>query len=58
MSLQGLRLPMTMAVAALLGAVFSLLLAFAAINLRADQTVGGTGALNLLAPALLFPHPP
>ena len=54
-SLQGFML-MTMAVAALLGAIFSLLLAFAAINLRADQTVGGT-ALNLLAPALvLFQH--
>ncbi len=37
--------------AALMGAVFSLLLSFAAINLRADQTIGGT-ALNLLAPAL------
>ena len=44
---------MTMAVAALLGALFSLLLAFAAINLKADQTVGGT-ALNLLAPALVL----
>ena len=51
-SLQGFML-MTMAVAALLGAIFSLLLAFAAINLRADQTVGGT-ALNLLAPALVL----
>lgn len=37
-------------VAGLAGAVFSLLLAFAAINLRADQTIGGT-ALNMLAPA-------
>ena len=34
----------------LLGAIFSLLLAFAAINLKADQTIGGT-ALNTLAPA-------
>ena len=33
------------------GAVFSLLLSFAAINLKADQTIGGT-ALNLLATAL------
>lgn len=33
------------------GALFSLLLSFSAINLRADQTIGGT-ALNLLAPAL------
>src|SRR5574344_2082552 len=32
------------------GAIFSLLLAFAAINLRADQTIGGT-ALNIFAPA-------
>ena len=38
------------AVAALAGAVFSLLLAFASINLRADQTIGGT-ALNTFAPA-------
>ena len=37
-------------VAALAGAVFSLLLAFASINLRADQTIGGT-ALNTFAPA-------
>ncbi len=32
------------------GMVFSLLLAFAAINLRADQIIGGT-ALNIFAPA-------
>lgn len=38
-------------VAALAGAIFSLLLAFASINLRANQTIGGT-ALNMLAPAL------
>lgn len=38
-------------VAGLTGAVFSLLLAFASINLKADQTIGGT-ALNMLAPAL------
>ena len=42
-----------MAVAAILGAVFSLLLSFASINLKADQTIGGT-ALNLLAPALVL----
>ena len=37
-------------VAGLSGMVFSLLLAFAAINLKADQTIGGT-ALNTFAPA-------
>ncbi len=51
-ALQGFMI-LTMAVAAALGAVFSLLLAFAAINLKADQTIGGT-ALNLLAPALVL----
>ncbi len=33
------------------GMLFSLLLAFAAIRLKADQTIGGT-ALNIVAPAL------
>ena len=33
------------------GIVFSVLLAFASINLKADQTIGGT-ALNMLAPAM------
>ncbi len=42
-----------MLVAAVLGAVFSLLLSFASINLKADQTIGGT-ALNMLAPALVL----
>ena len=37
-------------IAALSGAVFSLLLAFASIHLKADQTIGGT-ALNMFAPA-------
>ena len=41
---------LTILVSALCGALFSLLLAFASINLRADQTIGGT-ALNMLAPA-------
>ena len=50
--LQGFVL-LTMLVAAALGAAFSMLLAFAAINLKADQTVGGT-ALNLMAPALVL----
>lgn len=44
---------LTMLVSALLGAVFSLLLSFAAINLKADQTIGGT-ALNMLAPAIVL----
>ena len=42
-----------MLVSAAMGALFSLLLSFASINLRADQTIGGT-ALNLLAPALVL----
>ena len=37
-------------VAGLTGVVFSLLHAYAAINMRADQTISGT-ALNLIAPA-------
>ena len=40
-------------IAALGGAIFSLLLSFAAINLKADQTIGGT-ALNLMAPAMVL----
>ena len=40
-------------VAAICGSVFSLLLAFSAINLKADQTIGGT-ALNMLAPAIVL----
>jgi len=52
MALQGFA-GLAMLVAAALGALFSLLLAFAAINLKADQTIGGT-ALNLLAPALVL----
>ena len=51
-TLQALEL-MAMLAAAALGAVFSLLLSFASINLRADQTIGGT-ALNLMAPALVL----
>ncbi len=39
--------------AAVCGAIFSLLLSFSAINLKADQTIGGT-ALNMLAPALVL----
>lgn len=52
MALQGFA-ALGMLVAAIFGALFSLLLAFAAINLRADQTIGGT-ALNLMAPALVL----
>ena len=51
-TLQGLELA-AMAVAALFGAAFSLLLSFSAVNLKADQTIGGT-ALNLMAPALVL----
>lgn len=52
LTLQGLEV-LAMLVAAAMGALFSLLLAFAAINLKADQTIGGT-ALNLMAPALVL----
>ena len=51
-TLQMLEL-LAMAMAAAMGAVFSLLLSFASINLKADQTIGGT-ALNLMAPALVL----
>lgn len=43
----------TMLVAAICGGLFSLLLAFSAINLKADQTIGGT-ALNMLSPAIVL----
>ena len=52
LTLQGLEL-LAMLVSAAMGAVFSLLLSFASINLKADQTVGGT-ALNMMAPALVL----
>ncbi len=52
LTLQGLEL-MAMLVSAALGAAFSLLLSFASINLKADQTIGGT-ALNMIAPALVL----
>lgn len=49
---QGILLSLvTMAFSALCGALFSLLLSFAAVNLKSNQTVSGT-ALNMLAPAL------
>ena len=49
LTLQGLEL-LAMLAAGVMGAVFSLLLSFASVNLKADQTIGGT-ALNLMAPA-------
>ncbi|HAJ65380.1 MAG TPA: sugar ABC transporter permease [Clostridiales bacterium] len=52
LALQGFEV-LAMLVAAVMGALFSLLLSFASINLRADQTIGGT-ALNLMAPALVL----
>ena len=52
LALQGFEV-LAMLVAAAMGALFSLLLSFASINLRADQTIGGT-ALNLMAPALVL----
>lgn len=51
-ALQGFEL-LAMLVAGISGLLFALLLAFAAINLKADQTIGGT-ALNMLAPALVL----
>ena len=42
-----------MLAAAIAGALFSLLLSFSAIKLKADQTIGGT-ALNMLAPAIVL----
>ena len=48
-----LLLVLAMLLSAVVGAVFSLLLSFAAVNLKADQTIGGT-ALNMLAPALVL----
>ena len=42
-----------MLVAAVAGVLYSMLLAFAAINMRADQTISGT-ALNMLIPAVIL----
>ncbi len=50
--LQGLEIG-AMIIAAIMGAIFSLLLSFASIKLKADQTIGGT-ALNMMAPALVL----
>lgn len=52
LTLQGFAM-LAMAVTAIFCTAFAMLLAFAAIHLRADQTIGGT-ALNLLAPALVL----
>lgn len=43
---------LAMLVSGIFGALFSLLLSYSAINLKADQTIGGT-ALNMLAPAIV-----
>ncbi|MBQ1484048.1 MAG: ABC transporter permease [Firmicutes bacterium] len=51
-ALQGFEI-LAMLAAALMGSLFGMLLGIAAINLRADQTIGGT-ALNLMAPALVL----
>lgn len=48
-----LLLIVTMAVCAAAGALFSVLLSYAAVNLRANQTIGGT-ALNMLAPGFVL----
>ena len=50
-----LILILAMLVSAVTGLIYSLLLSFAAINMKADQTIAGT-ALNMLIPAgvLLF----
>jgi simple sugar transport system permease protein len=42
-----------MVVAAITGVAYSMLLAFAAINMKADQTISGT-ALNMLIPAVVL----
>ena len=52
LTLQGLEI-LAMLASAALGALFSLLLSFASINLKADQTIGGT-ALNQMAPAMVL----
>ena len=51
-ALQGFEL-LAMLISAVMGAIFSLLQSFASVNLKADQTIGGT-ALNLMAPALVL----
>jgi general nucleoside transport system permease protein len=48
-----LVLIIAMLIAAISGIVYSMLLAFAAVNMKADQTITGT-ALNLLIPAAIL----
>ncbi len=48
-----LILLIALAAAAIAGAIYSLALAFAAINMKADQTIVGT-AMNMLVPALVL----
>ena len=45
------KVTLSIAAAAVAGVIYSALLAFSAINLKADQTIGGT-ALNLLSTAI------
>lgn len=42
-----------MVVAAIAGILFSMLLSFAAVNMKADQTISGT-ALNMMVPAIIL----
>ncbi len=48
-----LLLIFTLIICAVIGAIFSLLLSFAAVNLKANQTITGT-ALNMIAPAVVL----
>lgn len=50
---QQLMFLLAMLVSGITGAIFSLLLSFAAIHLKVDQTIAGT-ALNMLAPAIFL----
>ncbi|MFI3167452.1 MAG: ABC transporter permease [Bacillota bacterium] len=46
-----LMLVIALLISAVVGGIYSLLLSFASINMKADQTIGGT-ALNIMAPAI------